>query len=88
MICMSCMPPMGDAGENAGARASTLLGRIAGAVRRAWRTYWTCRTRQAIVLLLRALDARTLRELGVDPAEVGCPVQHQRQGRHPDARRG
>ena len=68
MICMSCIPPIGDAGP----RPSTLAGRIAGAVRRLWGAYWDRRARRATILMLRTLDERTLRDIGLDPGEIEC----------------
>jgi uncharacterized protein YjiS (DUF1127 family) len=71
MICMSCTPPIADAGP----RPSTPAGRIAAAVRRAWRNYWHCRATKATVLMLRALGERTLRDIGIDPGEVKVLVK-------------
>jgi uncharacterized protein YjiS (DUF1127 family) len=68
MICMTCRPSIGDAG----ARPSTLAGRIAGAVRGLWRAYWDWRARQATVLMLHALGEHRLRDIGIDPGEIEC----------------
>jgi hypothetical protein len=67
MTCLSCAPPIGNAVRRS---AATPARRSADAIRRAWRAYWVCRARQAIDLLLRALDERCLRELGIDHSEV------------------
>jgi uncharacterized protein YjiS (DUF1127 family) len=44
--------------------------RLARAARAAWRAYWRWRGRQATVHILRALDARTLRDIGMSPSEI------------------
>jgi uncharacterized protein YjiS (DUF1127 family) len=71
MICMSCTPPLCDAGR----RPSTLAGRIGGGIRRTWRTYWDRRARQATVLMLRALGEHRLRDIGIDPGEIECLLE-------------
>jgi uncharacterized protein YjiS (DUF1127 family) len=35
-----------------------------------WRAYWNWRAREATILILRSLDRRTLRDIGVDPSEI------------------
>ena len=75
--------------------APTLAGRIARAGRRAWHTYWDWRARQATVEILRALDNRTLHDIGLSRSEIefGGPRCAQRaqallRGRLALARRG
>jgi uncharacterized protein YjiS (DUF1127 family) len=70
MICLSCSPSMCDARQGVARRASTAAGRIVGAVRCRWRSYWSGRASKAIVLMLRMLDERTLRDIGIDPSEI------------------
>jgi len=57
-------------------RAADFLGR-------AWRAYWEYRARHAAVLLLRSLDERTLRDIGVTRGEIesvvyGAPRERRR----------
>jgi uncharacterized protein YjiS (DUF1127 family) len=47
----------------------------AGFVRRWWRAYWDRRARKATILILRALDRRTLADIGIDPSEIESLVQ-------------
>lgn len=44
--------------------------RAAAFARRGWRTYWDRRARKATVLILHALDDRTLRDIGITPSEI------------------
>jgi uncharacterized protein YjiS (DUF1127 family) len=44
--------------------------RASALARRAWRTYWDRRARRATVLILRSLDERTLRDIGIAPSEI------------------
>jgi uncharacterized protein YjiS (DUF1127 family) len=53
-----------------GREPSTLLGWGATLVRRAWHAYWDWRARQVTLHVLRSLDDRTLRDIGVGPAEI------------------
>ena len=52
----------------------TLASRVAGYAGQAWRTYWNWRARQATVQILRSLDARTLRDIGLSPSEIELVV--------------
>jgi uncharacterized protein YjiS (DUF1127 family) len=63
--------------------APTLVGRIARAGRRAWNTYWDWRARQATVEILRALDNRTLHDIGLSRSEIESVVRDARNGRRP-----
>ena len=63
--------------------APTLASRIARAGRRAWHTYWDWRARQATVEILRALDNRTLHDIGVSRSEIESVVRDARNGRRP-----
>jgi len=47
--------------------AATSVARVA---KRWWRSYWNWRAREATVLILRSLDRRTLRDIGIDPREI------------------
>jgi uncharacterized protein YjiS (DUF1127 family) len=44
--------------------------RRTGFARSWWRTYWDWRARKTTILLLHALDRRTLRDIGIDPSEI------------------
>ena len=52
----------------------TLTNRVAGFAGQAWRTYWNWRARQATVQILRSLDVRTLRDIGLSPSELESVV--------------
>jgi uncharacterized protein YjiS (DUF1127 family) len=43
---------------------------VGATIRRAWRAYWDWRARKVTVLLLSALDERTLHDIGVAPSEI------------------
>ena len=43
---------------------------FARVAKRWWRSYWNWRAREATVLILRSLDRRTLRDIGLDPSEI------------------
>jgi uncharacterized protein YjiS (DUF1127 family) len=47
---------------------------IAASVRRLWVAYWDRRARQATVQILRSLDHRTLKDIGLDPAEIESTI--------------
>ena len=61
--------------------APTLASRIARAARRAWHTYWDWRARQATVEILRALDNRTLHDIGLSRSEIELVVRDARRER-------
>jgi uncharacterized protein YjiS (DUF1127 family) len=63
--------------------APTVASRIARAGRRAWHTYWDWRARQATVEILRALDNRTLHDIGLSRSEIESVVRDARNGRRP-----
>jgi len=44
--------------------------RMAALVRRGWCSYWERRARRATVFILRSLDERTLRDIGISPSEI------------------
>jgi len=56
--------------STAEAASSTLATRAAGFARRAWQAYWSWRAKQATVQILYSLDARTLRDIGINPSEI------------------
>jgi uncharacterized protein YjiS (DUF1127 family) len=58
--------------------------RVSGIIRRWWRAYWDWRARQATVIILQALDERTLRDIGVSPCEIASFVY----GKRGERRRG
>ena len=47
-----------------------LRARAAAIARHGWRIYWERRARRATVLILRSLDERTLRDIGINPSEI------------------
>ncbi len=49
--------------------------RRAGFVRTWWLAYWEWRARKATILILHALDRRTLNDIGIDPSEIESLVQ-------------
>ena len=57
--------------------APTLAMKAGGIARRAWQAYWDWRARQATIEILRALDTRTLRDIGLSRSEIelGGPRQ-------------
>jgi uncharacterized protein YjiS (DUF1127 family) len=59
-----------------GARASRLPLplRLASLAFHAWQAYWRWQARRATVRILRSLDGRTLRDIGIDPAEIDSVV--------------
>lgn len=81
MICISCTPRLKDR------RSSSLAGRLAGTIRRAWRAYWDWRARKATLLLLRALDERTLRDIGLNTDDIACLAKYERFLQHRVRRR-
>ena len=49
---------------------STVAARAGDLIRRAWYAYWDWRARKATVLLLSALDQRTLHDIGIASSEI------------------
>ncbi len=43
---------------------------LGSSLRRLWNAYWAHRARNATVFLLRGLDDRTLRDIGMDRSEI------------------
>ena len=60
---------------------STLTGRAAALVRKAWRAYWTWRARKATIFILRSLDERTLHDIGISASEIESCVYGKGGGR-------
>ena len=52
------------AGEGSGLR------RAREVLTRAWYSYWNARAKRATVLVLNALDDRTLKDIGIDRSEI------------------
>jgi uncharacterized protein YjiS (DUF1127 family) len=48
---------------------------------RAWRTYWAHKAEQTTVLILRSLDDRTLKDIGMDRSEIESVVYTATRGR-------
>jgi len=51
-------------------RAPSLAGRW-------WRAYWDWRAREATIVILRSLDERTLRDIGINASEIASCVYGQ-----------
>jgi uncharacterized protein YjiS (DUF1127 family) len=62
------------------ARGSIGLGRrLADMTRHAWTRYWTRRGERAAVAMLRTLDDRTLKDIGLDRSEIESVVRSARR---------
>jgi uncharacterized protein YjiS (DUF1127 family) len=57
-------------------RRSRLAGGIASLIAKVWRAYWDWRVKRTTVLVLHALDRRTLHDIGIDPSEIESLVYH------------
>ena len=57
--------------------ASRFAGRFVGL----WRAYLNRRAQWATVRVLRSLDARTLKDIGMDPTEIESVVHGRREDR-------
>ena len=51
-----------------------LASRALSLAQRAWRTYWAHKAQQTTVLILRSLDDRTLKDIGMDRSEIESVV--------------
>ena len=56
------------------APSPTLTSRFAGRVMGLWRAYLEGRARRATVRILQSLDARTLKDIGLDRTEIDSVV--------------
>jgi uncharacterized protein YjiS (DUF1127 family) len=63
--------------------APTLAVKVAAVARRAWQAYWDWRARQATIEILRALDSRTLRDIGLSRSEIESVVRERHGERRP-----
>ena len=61
--------------------APTLASKLARVARQAWHAYWDWRARQATVEILRALDNRTLHDIGLSRSEIESVVRDARRER-------
>ena len=61
--------------------------RLSDAARRAWAGYWTRRAERATVLVLRSLDSRTLKDIGLHRSEIESVVYGQIGGNRANERR-
>jgi uncharacterized protein YjiS (DUF1127 family) len=50
--------------------STTLASRVRRIVRAWWRDYWDRRARKATLLILKSLDERTLRDIGINASEI------------------
>ena len=55
----------------------TLRAKTVSLVRQGWRRYWEWRARRATVLILSALNDRTLHDIGINPSEIESCVYGQ-----------
>jgi uncharacterized protein YjiS (DUF1127 family) len=55
-------------------RTRSLRHRVGGAVQLAWRAHWRRRAARATLHILRSLDDRTLKDIGIDRSEIGSVV--------------
>jgi uncharacterized protein YjiS (DUF1127 family) len=58
---------------NRSAPLAAAAGGISRLVRHAWHGYWDWRAKRMTVHILRSLDERTLRDIGISPGEI-CSV--------------
>jgi uncharacterized protein YjiS (DUF1127 family) len=78
------MTTMTDCFQNAHATpaaADSLLQKAAGFLKRGWDAYWTRRAKRATVLMLGALDDRSLHDIGLDRSEIQSVVYGAPQDR-------
>jgi uncharacterized protein YjiS (DUF1127 family) len=76
--------PTGDAG----CRRPALAG-FGSLIAWGWQAYWDWRIRRTTVLMLRSLDRRMLRDIGIDPSEIeslAYDVRGDRRRRHDGTR--
>lgn len=59
-----------------------LVQRAAQALQRLWRAYWQYQTRRAAVVMLQALDDRTLADIGLSRSEI-VPAVYGSDGNAP-----
>lgn len=59
---------------SAPAAGSGMLHRTAERLKQAWRGYWSNRAVRATVFVLRSLDDRTLKDIGMDRSEIESVV--------------
>ena len=74
---------------DAGRRLARLAGGAGSLIARLWRAYWGWRVKRTTVLLLRSLDRRTLRDIGIDRSEIEsvvCDAGRDRRRRHDASR--
>lgn len=91
MGCTSSTHEKGRAvpAADAGRRLSRLAGGPGSLIARIWRAYWDWRVTRTTVLLLRSLDPRTLRDIGIDRSEiesVASDAGRDRRRRHDASR--
>jgi uncharacterized protein YjiS (DUF1127 family) len=81
MICKSRTrtDASGTATTDAGRPRSSVAGGILSVFAKGWQAYWNWRVKRTTVLMLRSLDRRTLRDIGVDPSEIVSLV-HDAEG--------
>ncbi len=63
-----------DATTRVGADRLKTLRPLAQLVQRTWAAYWDWQGRRATVLILQSLDARALKDIGINPSEIHSQV--------------
>ena len=63
--------------------AATFAVKAAAMVRKAWQAYWDWRARRATAEILRTLDSRTLRDIGLTHSEIDSVVRERFGERRP-----
>jgi uncharacterized protein YjiS (DUF1127 family) len=56
-------------------QSRSLAHHVLGLARRAWTAYWTRKAEQATLVILRSLDDRTLKDIGMDRSEIESVVR-------------
>jgi uncharacterized protein YjiS (DUF1127 family) len=62
-------------------RSAGLVARVGAFASRVWWSYWEWRAKKATVQMLRALDGRTLKDIGLTPGEIESTVYGKRGDR-------
>ena len=70
---------------NIGYFFASLAQRAGDGLLRSWRSYWQQRTHRAAVLMLQALDDRTLADIGLSRSQI-VPAVYGSNGRPPHIR--
>ncbi len=78
MPCVDCLPgalePGSGSGQPSMPQGGCIGGRIRCTLRTMWRSYWRRRVERATVFMLQSLDARALKDIGIDRSEIESVV--------------